>query len=143
MTTRGPVLFEVVDHTGDLGVVVRGRTLPELFERAAAAMFAQLADLARVEPREEDTIRAEAPDREALLVAWLSELLVRHSLDGKVYSCFEVTTLGDRRLEGRVWGEPTEPDRHGAHTELKAVTYHCLRIDRPGKEWRARVIFDV
>ena len=36
--------YELIDHTGDIGVVARAPTLEELFAECARAMFAVLAD---------------------------------------------------------------------------------------------------
>ena len=95
MATRGPVDFVALDHTGDLGVLVRAATAEELFERTAAAMFALLADPEMVREELEETFRVEAEDRETLLVAWLSELLYRHVVSRRLYRLFEVLDLGE------------------------------------------------
>jgi SHS2 domain-containing protein len=39
--------------------------------------------------------------------------------------------------------EPYEAARHPLRTELKAVTWHQLRVTRENDAWTARVIFDV
>jgi SHS2 domain-containing protein len=143
MATRAPVEFAALDHTGDLGILVRAATPEELFERAAAAMFSLVGDPVSVGEELEETVRVEAEDRETLLVAWLSELLYRHVVHSRLYRLFEVSELGETRLEGRVRGEPLDESRHEVETELKAVTYHGLLVSEDREGWSARVIFDV
>jgi SHS2 domain-containing protein len=36
-----------------------------------------------------------------------------------------------------------DPQRHPIDTEIKAVTYHQLRIEQREARWEARVIFDL
>jgi SHS2 domain-containing protein len=143
MATRAPVDFVALDHTGDLGILVRAATQEELFERAAAAMFCLVGDTGTVGETLVETVRVEAEDRETLLVAWLSELLYRHVVRGRLYRYFEVRALGETHLEGRVRGEPLDELRHEVETELKAVTYHGLLVSEDREGWSARVIFDV
>ena len=39
--------------------------------------------------------------------------------------------------------EPLDPDKHEIATEVKAVTYHQLRIAPEGERWVGRVILDL
>jgi SHS2 domain-containing protein len=47
-------------------------------------------------------------------------------------------------LTATLWGETLRPDRHLLKTEVKAVTYHLLRVTE-GRDgvWQASVILDV
>jgi SHS2 domain-containing protein len=70
----GAVWLEPLDHTADCGIIVRARDMKELFVRAAWGMFSIITDMEAVKPARSETIVVIAPDREALLVRWLSEL---------------------------------------------------------------------
>jgi len=69
--------FEIIGTTADVGIVARGRTLAELFENAAVGMFAIIFGGAscQVDASDQKRIHLFSSDAEALLVAWLSELL--------------------------------------------------------------------
>ena len=67
--------YRLISHTGDLGMTVRGKDEIDLFEQSAWAFFDLLVDARRIEPKKPLEVSVEAPDREALLVAWLGELL--------------------------------------------------------------------
>ncbi len=127
---------ELIDHTGDVGIVVRAPSLEALYAEAAGAMFSILADAPDPKPRERRTF-AVSPDPDALR-EFLSDLLYRFSVDHEMYVAF-------RPAAGTVEGgwEPYEPARHPLRTELKAVTWHQLELAREGDGWRAQVIFDV
>ncbi|MDH3284590.1 MAG: archease [Acidobacteriota bacterium] len=145
---RGPSIYELIDHTADTGIVVRGRDLPELFESAAAAMFDVMVDLARVSPRlpPERVALAGVADPELLLVAWLGELLSRAMARNRLYCEFEILELTGApdgwRLAARVAGAPFEEYQEVFKTELKAVTYHDLRVRKEEGAYVARVVFD-
>jgi SHS2 domain-containing protein len=135
-------VYELIDHTGDIGLRARGPTLPELFSTAARGMFDILVDAPEVRPQLEETIVVEGEGHEVLLRAWLAELLFRFSAHGSIFAEFDVE-VADRRLSARVRGERFDRSRHALRTELKAVTYHALSVRREDAGWIAEVIFDV
>ena len=47
------------------------------------------------------------------------------------------------RARGVAWGEPIDRGRHLLRHEVKAVTYHQLKIVRGRSAWRARIVFDI
>lgn len=135
--------YEVIDHTADVGIVVRASTLPELFETAAEGMCAFLIDPLTVENRAWRERRVEADDLAGLLVAWLNDLLVLLSAEEFVPKVFVVDEVGEHRLRATVHGEPVDPARHHFRLDVKAATYHALDVRREEHGWTARIIFDV
>ena len=135
--------YRLFSHTGDLGMTVRGKDRIELFEQAAWAFFDLLVDARRIDPEKALEVSVEAPDREALLVAWLGELLFLFETQKVVLGRFEIKTLTDQALKAMAWGEPFQEEKHRFKRAVKAVTYHQLRIWETPKGWRARVIVDV
>jgi SHS2 domain-containing protein len=155
-----PPGFERVPHTADLAVRIRAATPEDLFVRAARAMFAVMLEPAggREQPAAgetadggEERIVVEAADPAGLLQAWLSELLYRFSADRRVGTGFAIRALrgpwhgdpGPCALEASVRSERYDPARQAVRSELKAVTFHQLRVERSGGGWEAHVIFDV
>lgn len=132
--------FEEIDHTADAGIRAYGRTPSEIFESAAAGMFALIADLDRVKPVGEEEIRLAAEDLPSLLVAWLSELLFLHETQNLLFVKFKVRVRGTK-LDARAWGERIDKKRHELKLAIKAVTYHRLSVDV--ENGVAEVIFDV
>ncbi len=133
------VRIEEIDHTADVGIRVFGSTAEELFEGAALGMFGLIADLSRVKPVGEIEVRVSADDLSALLVAWLSELLVLHETQNTLLCKFQVRFDG-LALDGKAWGERIDKKRHELKLAIKAVTYHRLTVD-PAKGL-AEIIFD-
>jgi len=63
-------------------------------------------------------------------------------VDHTVFRRFEVR-VGADGLEGTAWGEPYDPGRHPLSHEVKAITYHGLRVEPADGGWLAEVIVDI
>jgi len=132
------VSWELIEHTGDIGVSARAPTLEALFAECARAMFAILAEGAPPASPGTDAFPVAGTDPPEELRDFLSELLYRFSAERKMYGSF---TPGSGTVHG-TW-EPYDPARHPLKTEIKAVTWHQLVAAREEDGWRARVIFDL
>ena len=130
--------WELIDHTGDVGVLARAPTLEGIFADCARAMFSILADAPSPSPAGSESFPVTGAEPAEELRDFLSELLYRFSADRRMYVSF---TPGAGSIAA-AW-EPYDAGRHPLRTELKAVTYHQLEVVRDGQEWRGRVIFDV
>ena len=136
-------MYELFEHTADLGLRVRAADLDTLFAEAAACLFsAVLEDIGTVEPRQSVTVELAGTDREFLLFDWLRDLLLKCDEDHLVFGRFEVQVRDDG-LTGVAWGEPLDPARHLLAHEVKAITYHELKVVRDGDAWLAEVIVDI
>ena len=137
-------MYEHFEHTADLGLRVRTADLNTLFAEAAESLFAAVVeDLHPVEPRKPVTVRVSSTDLAYLLFDWLRELLYRFEVHHQVFRRFEVK-VGPDGLEGTAWGEPYDPGRHPLSHEVKAITYHGLRVEQTADGgWLAEVIVDI
>ena len=134
--------FEIMDHTADVGIVAHGDDLGEAFANSAYGMFSLMADLDKVREHLSRDVDVRAPDQEALLVAWLNELLYLWEVDRVVFSRFEISSLTEDRLQGKAYGETVDVSRHQLKTPVKAATYHLLKVDR-GNGFRVQVVLDI
>ena len=136
-------MYEHFEHTADLGLRVRAADLNTLFAEAAEALSAAIVeDVASIEPRDPLSVRIAGTDRAYLLFDWLRELLYRFYAERRLFRRFEVR-VNDDGLDATAWGEPYDADRHPLSHEVKAITYHGLRVDRDGDGWLAEVIVDI
>jgi SHS2 domain-containing protein len=135
--------YRQLSHTADLGLRIWGKTPEELFENAGAALTAVLTDRRRLRPENTEEIIVEAPDLEALLVAWLNHLLYLYDVDAFLGREFRVLELTAQRLTAAARGETYDPQRHLAGTAVKAATYHHLEIVNKNGGWQATVILDL
>ncbi len=135
--------YRLISHPADLGMEVWGKDLPDLFAQAGWAFFDVMVEARGIKLRQERAITSEAPDLEALLVAWLGELLYIFETEHLVFGRLSIQTMTPQTLSAIGWGESLDPKKHQVKTVVKAVTYHQLRIWEAKGFWRARVIFDL
>ncbi len=136
-------MYEIFEHTADLGLRISSADLDTLFQEAATAMFSVIvANLDDVRPVEQIAFEIECDRRDDLLRDWLAELLYTFNADHMLFVRFEVRIVGDR-LTATAWGEPIDAARHEIDAELKAVTYHGLKVEQHDAGWLAEVIIDI
>ncbi len=136
--------FEFFDHTVDIGVRVYGNSLAELFENAARAMHEALGRLYKPESNLHKSVELHAESAEDLLHDWLADLLYEIEANHILYDDFQFHELTPHRVKATLRGGPIDFARSQTNEEIKAVTYHQLRVEsQPDGSWRAVVIFDV
>src|SRR5262245_61591435 len=98
-------MFEVLEHTADIGFRARGRTLEEMFGEAAIARQSIAVDLSQAADRERFEFGAAGDYLDSLLVNFLNEVLYR--LDGErvVLARFEVEPPAPETVRAVAWGE--------------------------------------
>jgi len=126
-----------------VGLWATGPDAAALLEGLGLGLYSLMTDLARVRAAEERSVRAAAADPTELVVAFLNELLLLSEREGFIGRAIEARTTGvpPTSVTATVRGEPFDPRRHPARTEVKAVTLHRLRFDPVAG--RARVIVDI
>jgi SHS2 domain-containing protein len=136
--------YEELEHTADLAIRAYGSTREQLFENAALGMFSLLWD---VDPdlAAPASVRVSLSDDDGdcLLRRWLSELLYHHESDGIAFSRFSVSLPAGDGLRGQAWGLSVDDLGESIQSDIKAVTYHGLRITRVEGRYQAEIIFDV
>jgi SHS2 domain-containing protein len=138
-----PAAFETFEHTADVGLVIRGRTLEELLVNAAGALVDVMVDPSALRDDIRMTATVSAADRPALLVAWMNELLYLLDVHRFVPRHCRVTELHDATLVAELFGDTIDPTRHAVRRMVKAATYHGLSLTRANDLWEARVILDL
>lgn len=139
--------YEYLEHTADIKFLAYGKTLEEVFENAALAMFNVMIDTGKVSGETAKEIFLKSPDLESLLVDWLSELLYLFEVDEIVFRKFQVQEIKEGESEyfitARASGEKFYPESHPFETEIKAVTYNQLKIEKTADGWMAQVVVDI
>jgi SHS2 domain-containing protein len=134
--------FEIFDHTADVGIIAYGADLPQAFANAARGLFSLIAELDDVKEVSHRDIEVTASDEESLLVAWLNELVYRFDTEGIIFKRFDISQLSSTHLKARGYGEKIDTSRHRLKTEVKAATYHMLKVEK-SDGFRVQVIFDI
>jgi SHS2 domain-containing protein len=143
----------IVGHTADAGIEATSPDVAQLFEEAALALSEMTAAIepgAAVATWEDVTI--EGRDLEQLAFGWLNELIglvdSRRSAVAAARVDRVVEPPGDGapdawRLEARVALSPYDGSAVRALRDVKAATYHGLRVERRSGAWCLRAYLDV
>ena len=137
--------FQILDHTGEIGILAQGLTRAEAFGEAAKGMFSFMVSLDAIEERDVRRVEAVGSDMEALLVAWLNELIYLFDVEEMVFKRFHIEQMDDTHLRALCYGEKLDTERHRFSIGPKAATYHMLAVTEEPKAsgWNARVILDI
>ena len=130
--------FREVEHTADWELQVWAPDLNILFEQAARGMYVLCgARMLQSQPQKR-TLDLEAADSEALLVGFLSELLYYYDRERLGFECFNLNII-DNHLHGEIEGSSII----SIDKEIKAVTFHNLRIQQSIHGLEVNIVFDV
>ncbi|MBU2044159.1 MAG: archease [Candidatus Omnitrophica bacterium] len=137
--------FEFIEHTADVGVRVYADTSEQLFKNCAEVLFGLILD-DRPKPDIEETVVVEAEDIEELLITWLNELLSLFFAYRFLPVDYDII-LEEREdykvIKSRIKGANFDPYQNKIKMEIKAATYHDLKVEKNDSGWIAEVIFDV
>jgi SHS2 domain-containing protein len=142
-------MFELFEHTADLGLRASAATLEDLLGEAARGLLAMLlANPDAVQPLQEKEIQIEAVEPALLMFDWLSELLYVFETEKLMLAEFDIRlqAANDQapfRLTARCRGEPMDETKHQMEHEVKAITYHGLEVIETARGWDAQVIVDI
>lgn len=136
-------MYRTFEHTADVGLRIEAATLVELFAEAGRGLMSLIVeDVDRVGGDESRALALEAASLEDLLFDYLSEVLYLFDAEGFVPVRYELETDGCR-LRAVLGGGAFDPARDGGGLEVKAITYHGLKVERLGSGYAAEVIVDV
>lgn len=135
--------YRLLEHTADIGIEAEGESFAQLLEQAALGLRSVITDATDIQPNQEVLVELGGADREELLVAWLGELVYLFEVHHLLPAAFVIEEAGPTRLRARIRGEPLDPRRHPVEREVKAVTYHRIRVEQADGNWRARVYLDL
>ncbi len=148
--------FREMEHTADLALQIFGRNIEELFYNAYLGFYHLVFSKPEIinefsnfsnHGQKIKILRFEDNNLEDLLHSFLSEL--NYYLQSKKKIFYPLHQLTFHQSSGQFelkieCGEAKLPDRYlNEVTEIKAVTYHGLKIMNENGIWTATVIFDI
>jgi len=144
--------FEILPHTADLKIRVYGNSIEELFKHALIGMFQSMRPAAPECHYNENkrlvcanlpinhAIEVNSPDRDALLVDFLSYALYLSDVHNEAYLDVTIDLLDMKRILAHVHGIKI---KGFDESEIKAVTYHDLNIVKMNGLWQTEIVFDI
>ncbi len=134
--------FEFLEHTADIKFRAFGKTLEEVFENSALALFNVLYGK-KIKEKKSYKIKAKGRDFESLLYSFLEEFVVL--FDSKNFLPYKIKKLKlDEKkfeIEAEVVGDDIK--NYNADVHVKAITYHNMFVKKAKDGWEAQVVVDV
>lgn len=132
--------FEILPHTADLKIRIFGNSLKELFENSIYAMFASIEPIYTDGKDIEFNVEIDSINRESLFVDFLSEALYLSDANSVAFKSASISEFSDTHLKAKLVGSSIA---RFEVVEIKAVTYHDLKIQKVDDSWMAEVVFDI
>lgn len=130
--------YHEIEHTADWELEAWAPDFPTLLAVAAEGMYALAGVQLEPEPRLECSLQFTVDDPEQTLVSFLTELLFLSESEGVGFDRFSLRLEGDRLL-ANLESLPLK----SLAKEIKAVTYHNLKIQTFEQGLFVRIVFDV
>jgi len=143
--------FEIVPHTADLQIKAYGKSLENLFKNALKGMFQSIGPITKEcsyindqlvceKFSVEHKIEINAPDVEQLLVDFLSEALYLSDVNDEAYLDVTFEKFSSTELVATIKGIKIQGFEV---VEIKAVTYHDLKIEKENNLYSTNIVFDI
>ena len=133
--------YQVLEHTADVGLLATAGSLEDVFRDASVGML-EIAGSWHPGEGERVPIAVAAPDTAGVLVDWLSEVLYVQDSAGVSVGGVTVEGVSEGEARGSVAVRPFAGGSSEG-VQIKAVTYHQLKVEPSGDGWIAQVFFDV
>lgn len=140
-----PYKFLEDEAIADIAFEATGKTLEEVFELCAQAMFEQTADVDKIEEKVKKIIKLENKDIKQLLYDFLSEIIFIKDTESLIFKRVEVSIKQNKthKLSALLMGEEVNIEKHEPRNDIKAVTMHMFELKKVKDKWKAHVIIDV
>ena len=135
--------FTLLDHTADLGIIVRGRNLRNLFEVAAKSMMYIMVKGNPADTTKTLKLSVEGYDLADLMVRWLGEILYLFEGEHELVTGVEITSVSQSHLDATLETVSFDTNLHEILCEIKAVTFHQIEVVKKDDHWETRIIFDL
>jgi SHS2 domain-containing protein len=120
-----------------------GETLPDLFAQCGKAVFMAITDIDTISASQKVEFEVSGETLEDLLFAFLSELIFLKDTRKMFFCDFAIEITGSYQLYCKAMGETIDRQKHQTKTDVKAPTYHKLKITQDETGFGAKVILDL
>ncbi len=135
--------YTFVDHTADIGIIIKAADLKGLFKNAALSLIHIIMGKVPKGETEFLKVNIKGEDLIDLMVNWLSEILYLFEGEKRIITNVEVRSISSTDICAILSLLPFDEKKYEREYEIKAVTYHQLKISQKDNHWEARIIFDV
>lgn len=138
--------YNFIEHPADIAVEIRAESIEKLFEISIEAWRTSVMENSSTETPFEFLIEIESASLEELLVEFLNELNFMLFAKKLVYSktkSLSITENNTFKLSAALYFEDFNSSWHQLKAEIKAVTYHQMKIEKVNNIYSTKLIFDI
>jgi SHS2 domain-containing protein len=139
--------FRFIEHTADIAVEVEGNTIEEVFISACQAWRESVVDLISLQKETSKKIILCGSSFDLLLMELLSEinfqLYTKKWLFVNIHKLLITETDSGYQLDVEMFGQKFNELNHRLKEEIKAVTFHQMKIQKYDSFFKTRIIFDI
>lgn len=139
--------FKFIDHTADIAVEVEGSTINELFRSSCYAWREAAMDIGSFQKESSKKFIFNAASLEVLLTELLSELNFQLNTKGWVFVTIQNLMIEETdsgyNLEIELLGQKQNKEIHKLKEEIKAVTFHQMKIENINNSYKTLIVFDI
>lgn len=141
-------IWEIQDHTADVIIEGKGKTLETALEAVALALQNVMIDTSTIKPKKtiKDCIKIETHKNEEILFEFLSRLVFIKDVRKFFFNDIKVSIKNDNNIVEICFflvGERLNLNRHKVFTDVKGISYSELKIFKQKDYYICRCIVDV
>ena len=134
--------YRLIDHTADVAIEVTAHDLKSLFLNCGYALFDILYETGNVRSQKSYEIRAKGSTKEELLINFLRELFFKIEIYSVLLKEIHIDDLTKDKIIATAFGEEFDESRHKLKSEIKAVTYHNVKIEKKNDKLSVIMVLD-
>lgn len=138
--------FNYFETTADIGIEVRANSLEDAFISSALATMNLVTDVDKINPVITEEVELVSEDLYALLYDWVTEVIMLMNCDFFIANRYDLKITKDDencRLSAKLYGDTYDTNRYNYKTEVKAITYHMMKIESVENEYHVKFIVDI
>jgi SHS2 domain-containing protein len=140
-------MYKYIEHEADIGIEAIGKTIEEMFEEGAKALFNVMVEIKKIKPFRKINIKCKAPQIDLLFIEWLNMLLAEKDIKETIFSEFKIKKITKQKedyiLEAIASGEKINLKKHNLKIEVKAATYSGLKYSKIKNKHKIVCVLDV
>ena len=129
----------------DIAFEAYGKSLNEMFENAALAIFELSADLKTVDAKQKLEFDLKNEKLDNLLYDFLSEILFLKDSKYMIFKNIKVSIAEGKinKLKAALVGDTINPQTQKLENDIKAVTMHMFELKKIRNGYQARIVVDI
>ncbi|MCX7797746.1 MAG: archease [Melioribacter sp.] len=139
--------YKFLEHTADIAILVEGKSIEDLFLSAFYAWKDITIESKKVTNENSKKFLFEAKSLEELLIEFLGELnyqlYTKKWIINIVKKVLIERTNSNYHLEIEALGESYNSKNHIIKEEIKAVTFHQMKIEEKDGNFSTMIVFDI